>query len=112
MENTNNLTVSVEVLEQMAVMAALEVDGVAGVADRPVDIKTVFNKGKLFKPAVATDKNGAITSDINIKIKENILAKEVAENVQKNVKEKLQTMTGSAITRVNVVVADVCFEEK
>ena len=38
------------------------------------------------------------------------LAKEVAENVQKNVKEKLQNMTGSAITRVNVNVADIAFE--
>ncbi len=112
MENTNNLTVSIEVLEQMAVMAALEVEGVMGVVDKPVNIKSVLNKGKLFKPAVATEKNGAISIDINIKIKESALAKEVAENVQTTVKEKLQNMTGSAITRVNVIVADICFETK
>lgn len=110
MENTNNLKVSIEVLEQMAVMAALEVDGVVGTVEKPVDIKSVFNKGKLFKAAVATDKNGAISIDVNIKIKDSVLAKEVAENVQKNVKEKLQNMTGSAITRVNVNVADIAFE--
>jgi uncharacterized alkaline shock family protein YloU len=112
MDNTNNLSVSIEVLEQMAVMAALETTGVMGVVDRPVDIKTVFNKGKLFKPAVATEKNGAIAIDINIKVKEDALVKEVAEAVQTNVKEKLQNMTGSAITRVNVIVADISFEEK
>lgn len=112
MENTNNLTVSIEVLEQMAVMAALEVEGVAGTVDRPVDIKTVFNKGKLFKPAVATERNGAVSIDINIKVKEDVLVKDVAEAVQVNVKEKLQNMTGSAITRVNVIVADISFEQK
>jgi uncharacterized alkaline shock family protein YloU len=112
MENTNNLSVSIEVLEQMAVMAALEVEGVAGVVDRPVDIKTVFNKGKLFKPAFATEKNGAISIDVNVKVKEDALVKEVAEAVQTNVKEKLQNMTGSAITRVNVIVADISFDKK
>ena len=36
---------------------------------------------------------------------------EVAENIQAGVKEKLQGMTGSAVTRVNVVISDIDFAE-
>lgn len=107
----NNLSVSPEVLEQMAVIAAKETDGVADVVKKAVDIKGAVNKGRLFKSAVATEKNGAVSIDLYIKIKESAQAKTVAEAVQKNVKEKLQCMTGSAITCVNVTVADICFEK-
>lgn len=110
--DNNNLAVSPEVLEKMAAIAAKEVEGVADVAEKAVDIKGVVNKGKLLKSAVATEKNGAVSIDLYIKVKESSHAKTVAEAVQKNVKEKLQSMTGSAITRVNVIVADISFDEK
>ena len=35
--------------------------------------------------------------------------KQVAEKVQENVKDKVQTMTGTAVTKVNVTVADIKF---
>lgn len=110
MEN-NNLTVSLDVLEQMAIIAAKEVEGVADVAQKAIDIKGVVNKGKILKSAVASEKNGAVSVDVYIKVNEASHAKTVAEAVQKNVKEKLQNMTGHAITRVNVTIADICFEE-
>ena len=37
-------------------------------------------------------------------------AKEVAEKVQQNIKDKIQTMTGNAVTRVNVSIADIEIE--
>ena len=37
--------------------------------------------------------------------------REVAEAVQQNVKEKIQTMTGTAVTRVNVNIEDLDFAE-
>ena len=35
----------------------------------------------------------------------------VAEAVQLNVKDKIQAMTGTAVTKVNVIVADIDIEE-
>ena len=107
----NNLTVRAEVLEQMAVMAANEVEGVSVSPMKVTDIKGILGKGKPFKSAVATEKNGAISVDVYIKLSDTVQAKTAAEAVQKNVKEKLQSMTGSAITQVNVYVADVTFDE-
>lgn len=108
----NNLSINAEVLEQMAAIAAKEVEGVAGLDDKAVDIKRIIGSGKLFKGAIVTEKNGAVTVDLYITVKQSVHVKEVAETVQKNVKEKLQSMTGSAITRVNVNVADVLDAEK
>lgn len=107
MESRSNLTINAEVLENMATIAVKEVEGVAGLAEKGVDLKNVLNRGKIFKPVHVTEKNGAVALDIHIKIYQSANAKQVAENVQKSVKEKLQNMTGNAITRVDVTIADV-----
>ncbi|MBE6728964.1 MAG: Asp23/Gls24 family envelope stress response protein [Ruminococcaceae bacterium] len=107
MERNSNLAINAGVLEQMAKIAVKEVEGVAGLAENGVDLKNALNRGKLFKAVHVTEKNGAVALDIHIKIYDTANAKEVAEKVQENVKEKLQSMTGNAITRVNVTVADV-----
>ena len=112
MERKSNLTINAEVIEQMATIAAKEVEGVAGLAENGIDLKNVLNRGKIFKPVHVTEKNGAVALDIHIKIYESANAKTVAENVQKSVKEKLQNMTGNAITRVDVTVADVAEDLK
>ncbi len=110
MERKSNLTINAEVIEQMATIAVKEVEGVAGLAEKGIDLKNVLNRGKIFKAVHVTEKNGAVALDIHVKIYENANAKTVAENVQKSVKEKLQNMTGNAITRVDVTVADVAHE--
>ena len=39
-------------------------------------------------------------------------AKQVSEAVQAGVKEKVQSMTGNAVTKVNVNVVDVKFDDQ
>lgn len=112
MERKSNLTINSEVLEQMASIAVKEVEGVAGLAEKGVDLKNVLNRGKIYKAVHVTEKNGAVALDIYIKIYESSNAKQVAEAVQASVKEKLQNMTGNAITRVDVTVADVVSESE
>ena len=107
MESRSNLTINAEVLENMATIAVKEVEGVAGLAEKGVDLNNILNRGKIFKPVHVTEKNGAVALDIHIKIYQSANAKQVAENVQQSVKEKLQNMTGNAITRVDVTVADI-----
>lgn len=107
MERKSNLTINAEVLENMATIAVKEVEGVAGLAEKGVDLKNVLNRGKIFKPVHVTEKNGAVALDIHVKIYQSANAKQVAEALQKNVKEKLQSMTGNAITRVDVTIADL-----
>ena len=104
------LSVSTEVLEKMAELAAKEVDGVAGVSKRTMDLKGIIKTKNAFKGIKVENINGAIEISAYICIKQNAKAKEVAEKVQQNIKDKIQTMTGNAVTRVNVSIADIEIE--
>ena len=54
--------------------------------------------------------NGAIEININISVEKGANVKNVAEKVQENIKDKIQTMTATAVTKVNVSVADIAIE--
>ena len=51
--------------------------------------------------------NGALKINVYICVEQDVIVKDVAEKVQANVKEKIQTMTNTAVTKVNVYVSDV-----
>ena len=101
------LSVSTEVLEKMAEIAAKEVDGVAGLSKKAMDIKGIVKTKNAFKGVKVETINGAIEISVYICLKADAKVKETAERVQENIKDKIQTMTGSAVTKVNVQVADI-----
>lgn len=112
MENKTQLSVSTEVLEKMAELAALEIAGVKSIAKKAIDIKGAIKSKSVVKGVKVESINGAININIYICVDSNVKVREVAEAVQNNVKDKIQTMTGSAVTKVNVNVEDVDFTEE
>ena len=106
-DNHTELNVSAEVLERMAEIAACEIDGVVSVVKKAIDIKGAIKNKSAFKGVKVVDNNGATMIDIYICVAEGFKVKEVAEAVQENVKDKLQTMTATAVTKVNVFVSDI-----
>lgn len=111
-ENRTELSVSTSVLEKMAQIAACEVEGVTGLSKKAIDIKGTFKSKSVFKGVKAENINGAIEITVYICVDKNAKVREVAEAVQANVKDKIQTMTGTAVTKVNVIIADIYFEDK
>ena len=103
----SGLEINTDVIEKMVTFAALEVEGTASMAKKAVDLKGIVSTGSALKPVKVAVKNGAVDIDVYISVKSSANVKEVAENVQKNVKTKVQDMTGNAITRVNVHIADL-----
>lgn len=106
------LSVSTEVLEKMAELAANEVSGVAGLAKRALDIKGAVKTKNAFKGVKVECINGAIDITVYICVDPEANVRTVAEAVQQSVKDKIQAMTATAVTRVNVVIADVDLKEK
>ncbi len=106
-DNRTELSVSAEVLEKMAELAACEIEGVKGISKKAIDLKGAIKTKSAFKGVKAENINGAITINVYIAVDRNAKIREVAEAVQQNVKDKIQTMTGTAVTRVNVSVADI-----
>ena len=111
MENNTNLSVNTQVLEKMAEIAAKEIDGVADICKKAVDIKGVVKSKSALKGVVAENVSGAIKITVYLNIKRNANVRTVCEAVQNNVKDKIQTMTGTAVTVVNVIAADITFDE-
>jgi len=110
MDNLNmsgGLGINTDVVEKMVSLAALEVEGVAAMSKKALNISGIVSSGTAFKPVKVSAKNGAIEITVYITVKDGLKVKEIAEAVQVNVKDKLQDMTGNAITKVNVVIADL-----
>jgi len=112
MDNKTELSVSTEVLEKMAEIAAKEIDGVKGIAKRAIDLKGAIKSKSVIKGVKAEEVNGAIEINVYICVDSKSKVREVAEAVQQNVKDKIQTMTATAVTRVNVNVEDIEFVEE
>ncbi len=109
--NDNNavLSVNTDVLEKMAEIAAKEVEGVAGIVKKAIDLKGAVKNKNAFKGVKVENINGALKINVYVLVEKNAKINEVAEKIQSNVKEKIQTMTGTAVTQVNVIIADVKF---
>lgn len=108
MENKRTeLSVSTDVIEKMAEIAAMEVDGVVSISKKAIDLKGMVKVKNAFKGVKVENVNGAIEISVFICVAKNVKIKDVAEKVQQNIKEKIQNMTGSAVTQVNVNIADI-----
>ncbi len=111
-KKVTELSVNTEVLGKMAEIAAKEIDGVAGLAKKAINLKGAVKSGNPFTGVKVESVNGALKLNIYICVKNDAVVNEVAEKVQANVKEKIQNMTGTAVTQVNVTVADVELPEE
>lgn len=114
-ENTGNdkvkygtVKISNEVVSIIAGLAATEIEGVVGMSGGFTrDITEMFGMKNLSKGVKVEvgEKEAAI--DIFIIVKYGTKISEVATNVQKNVKSKVETMTGLNVVEVNVNVQGV-----
>ena len=109
---TSGLSINLDVIESMAAMAALEINGVSSMANKKVDIKKAFSGKSVFKPVSAEIKNGAVVINLHICVSKNFNAKQVAEAVQEGVKDRVQNMTSNAVTKINVYIAAVDLSEE
>ena len=108
MANTSStLSINVDVLKQMAKIAATEVEGVAGIAKKNIDLKGALKSKTPFAGIKVETVNGSLEIGVYITVTKEANVKAVAEKVQENVKQKIQDMTGTAVTKVNVIIADI-----
>lgn len=109
---TNGLAINNEAIIQITGLAALEIEGVAGLSRRPIELKnlkSIMNSSRTShsKSIGLNVDNGALLLDVYINVYDSAKVKDVAEAVQTNVKDKVQSMTGNAVARVNVHVDDI-----
>ena len=107
-----SLRISRDVIATIAGTAAQEVPGVARLATFTANnIKGMLSKRQMPRPVSIdlTDEMAQIVIQVILKDGTNIPS--VSEKILESVKESVQNMTGIPVTKVNIVVAGIEFED-
>lgn len=101
-----------EVIATIAGTAALEIDGVAGMAGNITGgIAEMIGRKNLSKGVKVEVSERNVTISLNILVKFGFKIQEVSRGVQQRVKTAVETMTGLVAEQVNVVVSGVHLEK-
>lgn len=107
-----SLKILEDVIYKIVEIAASDVEGVCGFVKARVDFAHLFIKsGKQSKIDIKTD-GGSAEISLWINVTGGCKVKNTAEKVQRRVKSDVQSMTGIAVTKVNVYVHGIVFENE
>lgn len=101
-----SLNISKEVVLTIASEVIRDIPGVHSLANIPVENK-LFTTNSITRPIKITFYTDVVHVDIGIIVNINYKIREVAEQVQVNIKKTIQDMTGITVAKVNVKVIGV-----
>ncbi|MBP3329415.1 MAG: Asp23/Gls24 family envelope stress response protein [Clostridia bacterium] len=111
--NSGNLVISEDVIASIAVTASKDVEGVAGFASKPVKLQNFYKiSDSASKSVDVVMSETDIKIHIYIKVNQDAKIPLVAENVQQNIKNAVQNMTGTMVSEVDVTVSTVELEDE
>lgn len=111
-EKNTSLNISHDVIATIAKQTVMEIEGVTGLANFPASIKDWMYKNTATKSILITLADEVAVIDISIVIAFGYNVKDVSEKVQMQVKDAVQNMTGITVSKVNVYVANVDFDNE
>ncbi len=103
--------ISGDVIASIAATAASEIPGVAGLANRPADLRGIVTNTPANKSVRVLNNENETVLDVYVDLLEGVKIQEVASKVQQSVKVAVQSMTGRPVTRVNVHVQGMASAE-
>lgn len=109
-EEHGDVYISEEVLEMIAGAAALEVEGVSGLAGGSVSDQ-ILGRKKLSKGISILWESDNITIDVAIQINYGSIIPEVAKKVQEAIIANVEATSGMHVAAVNVRVGGVTFDK-
>ncbi|MBR5486312.1 MAG: Asp23/Gls24 family envelope stress response protein [Oscillospiraceae bacterium] len=108
-----SLRISQDVIATIACKAASEIEGVIPIdnMDNMGTIRSFVVKKGIHKPISINLSDDVAVIDMMIDLKEGTNIPEAAEKVQVSVKNAVQNMTGITVSKVNIQVAGIVFDE-
>ena len=103
--------ISEDVVASIVATAALETEGVAGLAGRAADIRGIISRNDAARAVRVLNTENDTILDVYVTLKDGARIQETAVALQQNVKTAVQSMTGKPVTRINVHVEGVVAEE-
>ena len=105
-----NLRISQDVIATIASKAASEVQGVIPV-DNMGAIRTIVAKKGISKPISISLTDDVAVIDMMVNLEDGTKIPAASEQVQQAVKDAVQNMTGITVSKVNIQVAGIVFDE-
>lgn len=106
-EGQSNVHISEDAIATVAAMAALEVEGVAGLTGVGADV----SKKNLSKAVRLSTEEDALTIGISLQVLFGSNIRSVAKSVQEAVSSSVEDVIGLNVAAVNVHVSGVAFEK-
>jgi uncharacterized alkaline shock family protein YloU len=104
-----SLRISRNVIATVAGIAAQEIEGVHGLAPYTANLTGWVIKKQTARPIAITLNDDVAIIDIHVVLKSGYTIPEVAEQIQVAVKDAVQSMTGIAVSKVNINIAGIDF---
>ena len=101
------LRISIAVIEKLAKIAAMEVEGVANVSVGSSGVKGFLAKTNLPKAVEVNMFDGVAEITVSVVVKYGIKLPAVCKNIQRAVKSNVQNMTDITVSKVNIIVTGV-----
>lgn len=112
-DELGNIHISEEVLAGIAAAAALEVEGVSGLAaNLGRDIAELLGKKTLAKGVRVRTEEEKVTIDLSVLMSYGHTIPEMGKAIQEGVKVAVESMSGLEVAAVNVGVAGIAFPPK
>ncbi|MCH5194222.1 MAG: Asp23/Gls24 family envelope stress response protein [Oscillospiraceae bacterium] len=109
---TNSVKVSEGVIEKITEIAINSVDGVCGIAKGKFRFDQLFTKAGQPSSVTVKVNDGAVEIFTEVNVSASCKVKSAAEKIQQRVKEDVQSMTGIAVTKINVFVKGIVFDNE
>ena len=106
-----SLRISEEVIATIAALATKEIEGVAELAPKMGSIKNILGRSSAAKALKIELSDDVATIDVYVHLKYGTNIPDVASSIQNNVKSTVQNMTGIAVSKVNVNITGIAFED-
>lgn len=106
-EGQSNVHISGEAICTVAAVAAVEVDGVAGLTNLGSDVASIAAKKNLSKAIRLRAEEDKLAVDVSLLVKFGSNIQVVAKNVQNAVSSSLESVIGLAVSEVNVHVSGI-----
>mgnify|MGYP000226323124 CR=1 FL=1 len=122
-EPIGNIKISVDVVSTIAGIATTEIDGVAGMygtfaggiaemSELPEDVREITDKLDSVGNTTADMNETTATIDLYIVVDYGVRIPELSWEIQENVKNSVETMTGLDVQKVNIHIEGVSFEKE
>lgn len=111
-EDSDNMMITDEAIAVMAGVAASEIKGVASMSGGFAGgIAEVFGRRNLSKGVKVVTKNDVTTVDLYVIVKYGYRIPDLAYEIQENVKDTIESLSGISVDAVNIHIQGVDYSE-